>query len=156
MDFVSAKAILDKFAHAYRAAEFMAEALDTAASLERRAMELRANVEHLEKEQAAQQAAQTIQAAQQVAAQQQAQQAHAARMAALQGEHQRVRDTLLAQRTQIDEEIVARRQAFEESVGTAHKVLAGLTDRITDRQRELQTLEQQIEALKAQARQVLG
>src|SRR3990167_3453959 len=52
MDFVEAKAILDKFANTYRAAEFMAEALETAASLERRAMELQNNVDHLVKQQA--------------------------------------------------------------------------------------------------------
>src|SRR3990167_5984563 len=52
MDFVQAKAILDKFASVYRAAEFMADALETAASLERRAMELQNNVDHLAKKQA--------------------------------------------------------------------------------------------------------
>ena len=53
LDAVAAKAVLDKFAEAHKASRDLAEALETAVAYERREMELKNNLEHLEKQQVA-------------------------------------------------------------------------------------------------------
>src|SRR3990167_6613235 len=150
MDFVQAKAILDKFASVYRAAEFMAEALETAASLERRAMELQNNVDHLGKQQAD---AQTV----------------LAQIEAAGGEAQRrfaEQQVLERRHTQDESDRVLRRAeepraAIEQGITMAQARLADYTQRADatiadlDRQKEGKTqaverLDVSIEALRAQ------
>ena len=51
LDAVAAKAVLDKFAESFKAARDLGDALETAVQYERHQMELKNNLEHLEKQQ---------------------------------------------------------------------------------------------------------
>jgi len=155
MDFVQAKSILDKFAQAYKAAEYMSEALETAVSLERRGMELAANVRHLEAEQQAQTvslAAMEAEAAQTLAGLQQAQQQKITQWRA---EADRVQAGLAAERARVEGELAEARQRVQDYSQRATATLAHLDRQIAQKQEELAAREAQIEALRAQARQVL-
>lgn len=156
MDFVQAKSILDKFANTYRAAEFMAEALETAASLERRGQELQNNVEHLMKEQVAQQQALDAMLAEFSRSQAQAQQTQAAKMVAMRNESDRVFATLEGTRRNIEEGITVAQARLDDLTHRGNTISADLDARIRSKQDELTALQTQIEALRAQARSVLN
>lgn len=156
MDFVAAKAILDKFAQVYRAAEFMGDALETAASLERRGMELKNNVEHLTKQQAeAQAAVQRIEAAGTEAQRQSGQQQAEAR-AKFQRDADRALKLLEDSRARMEEGITAAQTRLTEYSQRADRTIADLDRQIAEKTQELASLQQSIEAIKARAREVLN
>lgn len=156
MDFVAAKAILDKFANVYRAAEFMGDALETAASLERRGMELKNNVDNLTKQQAeAQAAVKSIEAAGADAQRRIAQQQAEARDK-FQRDADRALKLLEDTRARMEEGITAAQARLTEYSRRADTDIAALDRQIADKTRELQQMTEAIEALKAQARQVLN
>ena len=153
---MAAKAILDKFANVYRAAEFMAEALETAAGLERRAMELKNNVDHLTKQQAtAQEAVRAIEAAGAEAQRQTAQQQAEAR-ATFQRDADRALKLLEDTRARMEEGITAAQARLTEYSQRADRTIADLDRQIADKTRELEHKTAEVEALRAQARQVLN
>ena len=156
MDFVQAKAILDKFASVYRAAEFMAEALETAASLERRAMELQNNVDHLGKQQA--EAQQTLaaldtaggEAQRRFAEQQVLERRHT------QDEADRVLRRAEETRAAIEQGITMAQARLAEYTQRADTTIADLDRQIEEKTHAVERLEASVEALRAQARQVLN
>jgi predicted nucleic acid-binding Zn-ribbon protein len=155
MDFVQAKSILDKFAQAYRAAEFMSQALEAAASLERRGMELTNNVEHLRKEQDAQQTSLTAMQAGFVQAKAQMEAQHAERLAALRAQADAERTRVSAEQAQAAEAVRTAKGSLEAATVRAQGILGTLDVQIADKTKTLAALERQIEALKAQAQKVL-
>lgn len=156
MDYVQAHAILSKFAQAYRAAEFMADALELAASLERRSMELTNNVEHLRKEQNAQQTSLDAMQAGFVQARDQMQQQHGERLAALRQEAATLQARLASERAVAEQAVTEARARAEADGARAQQTIAELDGQITDKREAVLALDKQIEALRAQARLVLN
>lgn len=154
MDFVQAKSILDKFANTYRAAEFMAEALETAVSLERQQMELTNNVEHLQKEQAAQQISLEAMRRAETEGVSAMQGRQAARLAVLQADHDRLSAGLATQRTAVEHELRSARASLDDYTRRANVTMADLDRQLAERREALHAMQEQIEALKAIARQV--
>ena len=155
MDFVAAKAVLDKFAHVFRAAEFMADALETAASLERRAMELSNNVEHLTKQQqAAQDELTAIRTAAAEAQARAAKQASAER-ARVQQDAEQTLQSLGYTRAKIEDGIAAAQARLADYTSRADATIRTLDQQIAAKQEEVGRLEASIETLRAQARSIL-
>ena len=156
MDAVQAKAILDPFKNVFRAAEFLSDALDVAADVERRARELKNNVEHLEKQQAEAQAtlaqieAAGGEAQHRFAEQQVLERRHT------QDESDRVLRRAEETRAAIEQGITMAQARLAEYTQRADATIADLDRQIEEKTHEVERLEASVEALRAQARQVLN
>ena len=156
MDAVRAKSILDPFKHVFRAAEFLSEALDTAATAERRQGELKNNLEHLEKQQAEAQAALHAIEAAGVESQRHLAQQQAEARAKFQRDADRALKLLEDTRARIEEGITAAQARLTEYTQRAERTIVDLDRQIADKTRELEQITDAVEALRAQARQVLN
>ena len=156
MDAVRAKSILDPFKHVFRAAEFLSDALDTAATAERRQTELQNNLEHLEKQQVEAQAAlHAIEAARVESQRRLAQQQTEAR-ATFQRDADRTLKLLEDTRARMEEGITAAQTRLTDYSQRADRTIADLDRQIAEKTRELEQTTEAVEALRAQARQVLN
>ena len=156
MDAVRAKSILENVANQYKAAKDLAEALEIAVSGERRALEFRANLEHLSKEQTLQQSRldQMVADTEHLAIE--GRKVHAAEMASLQAERKALSDKLEADRRTAASELAAKQDFYVRFVAESDAEMARLTSEKQAVAEDLIRIQDQIVSLKVKAQQLFS
>ena len=156
MDSVRAKAVLEQFADAFKAARELADALNVAVGFERREIELRANLEHLGKEQTR---AQTEAKSRAEQADRDIQAAYAGfdvQRQKLQAELTGLADQVNTRRAAFEAELVDQKDRLDRAVLESQAMVSQLQAETAAKQQEAADLDRKIESLKNQARRLLS